>query len=345
MGRWRRVRLVGGIAVSTVFLGVTLSRVDLPEVARSMASASAPLLIAVVIIVLFDLALRALRWQALVRGSKAAESPSPFLLTAGYLSVGYLANSVLPARLGDVARAYLAGRAFAMPTLVAFGTIVVERLLDGTVMLALALASSFLLASNSDIRTISVVSLIGTMAGAIVVALAHRASRTQAGYTRLGLAVRRNVAKVYLGTRGLRDLRAGITILGLTVLTTTTSVFIVAIACRANGIALSPTQAVLTASGIALSLAIPAAPGSWGTYEFAGVAILTGLGFDANRALATVLLLRLVSTLPPAALGLFSVVLLNLRPASVFRAAEASLAAPRTGRREELRTTTEVVGP
>ena len=52
-----------------------------------------------------------------------------------YLAIGYFANSMLPARLGDVARAYLAGRAFGISRLAVLGTIVVERLADGLFIL------------------------------------------------------------------------------------------------------------------------------------------------------------------------------------------------------------------
>ena len=76
---------------------------------------------------------------------------------------------------------------------------------------------------------------------------------------------------------------------------------------QAVGIELSPIQAVLFLSGIALSLAIPAAPGAIGTYEGVGVAIITGLGYTPEQGLATILLMRMVTTFPPALIGLVSI--------------------------------------
>jgi uncharacterized membrane protein YbhN (UPF0104 family) len=72
----------------------------------------------------------------------------------------------------------------------------------------------------------------------------------------------------------------------------------------AVGLTLSPVQAALVMGGLALSTAIPAAPGSLGTYEFVGVAILTSIGVAPEAALATILLVHAMALLLPALLGL-----------------------------------------
>ena len=74
-------------------------------------------------------------------------------------------------------------------------------------------------------------------------------------------------------------------------------------------------------SGIALSLAIPAAPGALGTYEV-GVAIATSLGYTAEQGLAAILLMRVITTFPPALAGLVSLFILQIRPGELVQAAE-----------------------
>jgi uncharacterized membrane protein YbhN (UPF0104 family) len=64
---------------------------------------------------------------------------------------------------------------------------------------------------------------------------------------------------------------------------------------------------------IGLSTAIPAAPGSVGTYEFVGVSVLTLLGQDPASALAAVVLLHVIGTLPVALVGLVTTWALHLR--------------------------------
>ena len=93
---------------------------------------------------------------------------------------------------------------------------------------------------------------------------------------------------------------------------------------QAVGVNLSPIQTVLFLSGIALSLAIPAAPGAIGTYEFVGVAIVTGLGYTPEQGLATILLMRIITTFPPALIGLGSIWALHVRPGTIADTAEAA---------------------
>ena len=78
--------------------------------------------------------------------------------------------------------------------------------------------------------------------------------------------------------------------------------------------------------GLALSTAVPAAPGSLGTYEFVGTTILIGLGVPSEPALAIVVLVHVMATLPPAVVGLVMSWTLHLGPG---RLAAASLEAER----------------
>lgn len=76
--------------------------------------------------------LRIARWSVLL-----GEIGKPALrLVAETLVVGYAVNNVLPARLGEVFRADYARRRFGMAGGTAFGSIVIERLLDLAAILA-----------------------------------------------------------------------------------------------------------------------------------------------------------------------------------------------------------------
>jgi uncharacterized membrane protein YbhN (UPF0104 family) len=90
------------------------------------------------------------------------------------------------------------------------------------------------------------------------------------------------------------------------------------------GVELSPIETVLFLSGIALSLAIPAAPGSLGTYEAIGVAIIAGLGYTPEQGLATIFLMRVITTFPPALIGLVSIWALHVRPEAITASADES---------------------
>ncbi|MCU0484185.1 MAG: flippase-like domain-containing protein, partial [Chloroflexi bacterium] len=101
----------------------------------------------------------------------------------------------------------------------------------------------------------------------------------------------------------------------------------------AVGIAISPLQAAVVMGGLALSTAIPAAPGSIGTYEFVGVTILTSFGVAPEAALATVLLAHAIALLVPSLAGLVTTWVLHFNVREVATVAPAEPPGlPMTGR-------------
>jgi uncharacterized membrane protein YbhN (UPF0104 family) len=76
---------------------------------------------------------------------------------------------------------------------------------------------------------------------------------------------------------------------------------------------LTLAEVAIVMGALALSTSIHAAPGSLGTYELVGVAVLAPLGAAPAPALAAVVLMHVVATLPPALLGLAVFMRLHLR--------------------------------
>jgi len=317
------IRLLIGVVISAVFLAVTLRNIDLGKAADAIGRAAPAGLAAALAIVLIDLCLRALRWHVLLLNVEDATVRSPYRLAFGYLTLGFAANFVLPARLGDVARAVLAAGTFNAPRLSIFGTIMIERVSDGLTFLVLAILSSLVVAGASELRALTgyaIVLAAGGLAAAVVGWLAI--SRSALSSTRLATAIAGIVRRLSAGAGAFRRLRSAASFLGLTAVLATTATLVAWTVLRAVGVNLSPIQTVLFLSGIALSLAIPAAPGSLGTYEFVGVSIITGLGYTPEQGLATILLMRIITTFPPALIGLVSIWALHVRPDTIARSAE-----------------------
>ncbi|MEO5918623.1 MAG: hypothetical protein ABIQ17_03580, partial [Candidatus Limnocylindrales bacterium] len=58
--------------------------------------------------------------------------------------------------------------------------------------------------------------------------------------------------------------------------------------------------------------------------EFVGVAIITGLGFTPEQGLATILLMRVVTTFPPVLIGVGATWVLHVRPGAIVASVEAA---------------------
>lgn len=123
----RRVwRLVLGLALGLVLLALAARGVDLDQAWASLTRAD-PLWVGLSLLaVLSTTAAKVGRWRGLFPGS---ERPGLSLSTRALL-VGQLVNALLPARLGEVARAFLIGKGGKISKAGALGTIAAEKAFD-----------------------------------------------------------------------------------------------------------------------------------------------------------------------------------------------------------------------
>lgn len=316
----RRVRLLLGIFLSVVFVAITLSGVDTQQVGRLIFAASPLVLGAALGLVVLELGTRAFRWHQLM---KPVASAASYRRSLAFLCIGYFANSMLPARLGDLARAYLAGRAFNAPRLGILGTIVVERFADGVTMLFGVIVFGSIVAAGAAIRDTAVaLAAVGVAGIAVLAAGVIVARRAGLHSTAFGRVATDLVDRVGRGAAAIRSPGGLATIAGATIVAFVVAVSVVFTIASSVGLRLAPEQAALVTAGLALSLAIPAAPGSVGTYEFVGVSILTGLGFAPELSLATVVLVHVFASVPAALAGLIAMWIYHVRVQTIVDSAE-----------------------
>src|SRR5215471_4178050 len=130
-----------GVAVSAVLLWVAVRGVSLDEVLQQLRQVHTPWLVPLIVSIILRFWLTALRWQLLLKPVKRVGVHRLFAITM----IGFMANNVLPARLGEFVRAYALGRSESLSPSLPFATIVIERIFDGfTLLLFLVGGLSFL---------------------------------------------------------------------------------------------------------------------------------------------------------------------------------------------------------
>jgi glycosyltransferase 2 family protein len=117
------------------------SNINPQQTWAALRSANVLLLLAAFLVYYLSFPIRTLRWRILLQNvgytkSNGVKLPKfPKLLEILYIS--WFANVIVPAKLGDLYRAYLLRKETDLPTSRTFGTVLAERLLDLIVLLLL----------------------------------------------------------------------------------------------------------------------------------------------------------------------------------------------------------------
>src|SRR5690242_12571606 len=143
----RLIQLVIGLACTLFFLAIALYRVQLGAVSAALANANPFWIGAAMLIYAVNLALRAWRWQAILRPVAAI----PYPMVARALLVGYGLNAIMPARLGELFRAEFFKKTSGLSRVWGLTSIIIERLFDGiTVICCLGVGLLFTAAARPN---------------------------------------------------------------------------------------------------------------------------------------------------------------------------------------------------
>jgi uncharacterized protein (TIRG00374 family) len=292
-----------GVLISVACIYLVVRGVDLQKTADLLGGARPAWLLVAIAAVIADLVIRALRWQILIRPICRV----PFRRLSAYMLVGYLANNVLPARLGELVRSHYLGDREGISRSATLGTVVVERVVDTVVLVGIGAAAILVL----NVRGVVVnailvgVAIAALLCVALAVALAaHRLP----GAGRASAFLGRWPRIVGVATRlrdGLRVAALPRTVAAAAILSVAAwscTVVAVLAAGQALGIQLTVGEGALLAAGTNLATAIPSGPGYLGTFEYAGQSIAVAFGLGASTGLALALVIH-VLTLAVSSLG------------------------------------------
>jgi glycosyltransferase 2 family protein len=291
------LRAVVGIGISLVFVYLALAGVNLARTLALLETARPAWLALAAVSVVGDLACRALRWQVLMGPIRHV----PLRRLTGYMLIGYLANNLLPARLGEVVRSHYLGDREGISRSATLGTVVVERVVDTVVLVGIGAAAILVLHVRGVVASAVLVgvALSGLLVVALAVALAaHRlpGAARAAGYVLDRWPRVHGVATRLRG--GLRVAAVPRTVFLATILSVAAwsfTVLMVLAAGQALGIQLTVGEGALLAAGTNLATAVPSGPGYLGTFEYAGQTIAVAFGLAAADGLALALMIHFLA--------------------------------------------------
>jgi glycosyltransferase 2 family protein len=291
------------VAVTLLFSYVALNDIDLSLAWRALRTSDYWWLAAALIAFGLGCVARALRWRSLFAYGRRP----PFGAVMNAMMVGYLYNSILPARAGEAARVVvLAQRSTAAPVEVV-GTIVLERLYDVLAILVIFFAAERWLPHVSWFGAAAIAALvlaIAIAAAAIVLAvygdrplrLLLRPLRRLSLFS--GERLEHTLTELTDGLSGLRHPRLALEAFAWTIvawLLTALCAYLVSLAFHLH---LPLACGVLVAVAIGLSMILPSPPAAIGVFEGAALIALGAYVVPHSSALPYAVILHLVNFLP-----------------------------------------------
>ncbi|MEA3339292.1 MAG: lysylphosphatidylglycerol synthase transmembrane domain-containing protein [Chloroflexota bacterium] len=313
-------RLILGLILGLGLLAAAAHGVDLGQVRAALSQVRPTGVILALLAVLLTTLAKIGRWRALF---PKAEQPGLCLLGRALL-VGQLTNALLPVRIGDVVRAYLAGERGRGNRATALGTIATEKVFDVLLLLICAGIAAF----SGPLPPWLNVSLAGlAAAGLLLFFLAAALSQRQImdwmerwsrrlslrypldGEEPGGIGGRLNgiLRRGLTGLAALRDPR-------LAFVACLWSIIVWAVAAATNyllfwafDLTLSIGAALLLLVLLHVGIAPPSSPGRLGVFHALTVLGLAIFGIDRSSALAYATVLHLIVYLPQIVLGAIAV--------------------------------------
>lgn len=272
-----------GIVLSVALLWWTLREVKPAEVWAVLRASDLPMLVAAAALATCTFPLRAARWRVIL---EPVDDALPFGPLWRATSVGMMINNVIPARVGELARAFALARERPRVTLpAAVASIGVDRVFDTIVLFGLMFGAMLSpafpgatqiggrpLSSLALTATVGIVGLVGVLYALALrpdwfASLAERLARPVSAT----LAPRGHAAVLAFanGLSVLRSPRRFALVLWWTLLHWLCNALAFWVGFRAVGMALPFTAALFVQGVIAVGVAVPSSPGFFGVFEAA----------------------------------------------------------------------------
>jgi uncharacterized protein (TIRG00374 family) len=300
-----------GLLISGIFLFLAVRRVDFHEVGHAFKNANYWFLIPSICANFIGLWIRSLRWKVLLKPIRTLRMRDLFQSTV----IGFMANNIFPARLGEIIRAVVLGRKTGVSKTASFATIVLERMFDGmAILFFLAVTVGLLnLPFPGWLRKASIAAVAGyLLLLTLLIALKVRAETVMRLFKillrpfpeKFGLRILDLLKSFVEGLQMLHEWKALIVTVLFSFFLWIFPALSIFYALLAAGIHLPLSASFFLLVVLCIGVAVPSAPGFVGTIQFVSVIGLALFGVSRAQALSYSILFHLSQYIPVTALGL-----------------------------------------
>jgi glycosyltransferase 2 family protein len=306
-----------GIAISAFFLFLLFRKIDFDKLIAAFRQLDYRYLPPAIALTFVSYFLRAVRWRYLLMPIKRTRLGNLFSSTL----IGYMANNLLPARLGEFVRAYSLGKKEGIATSAVFASLVLDRLCDGFTVLLVLVITFFTIHLPPGMERVQGGLVTGgyvTFALYIAVLAFLTLLKQRTEWTvRLASRVMAPVSERFAEKAAslMRSFISGIriptqlphlaAILVSSLLIWASAIWPVDLVLRSFGVSLPVQASMFIMVFLVFAVMVPASPGYVGTYHFACVTALSAFNIGSEQALSIALVIHGLSFFPVIAAGLY----------------------------------------
>jgi uncharacterized protein (TIRG00374 family) len=303
-----RLSLILTLVFAAGLLYFSLRDVRWADIGATVSHAIIPYLLLVFVISSFSVFVRSIRWGILL----GAEQKLPVLTVFWATSVGYLGNSFLPARAGELLRTAMISSRSSLSKSYVFATALTGLAMDVIVVVALSSVMILTLPNTpawlrNGSRTMAIFGLIGM---AVLVILPHcepLVGRTL-GVLPIRVGIRNRLLRMaeqfLLGLRAFHHVSRFALFVGISFGVWMVDGISAICIAKALHMTLSFPVAMLLLAGLAVGSAAPSTPGYVGIYQIVAVGILPKFGTSKSEAIAYILVFQVLAYLVFSVWGL-----------------------------------------
>lgn len=289
---------VVGIAIGIAAIYFSVKNINSNELKESLSAVKPLWLVPIVLSNFIVIALKSLRWRIMLKRIKRIA----FWLMFRVLTIGYMANNILPARLGEAVRIHMLGKDAEVSRSTTTASLISDRIIEAVSFLLLA--ASLILFTNVPkwMHYGLTVTLIVTVVGYTVAIIYSTRDIEHKFLKKFQEGIRPLLHWNIFLEGSLMSLLSWFVQLGMIYMTQV-----------AFGVSLPFWSALLVLIAVNLAIIVPSAPAQLGTFELACVLAYTSMGLDKGTALLIGATYHLMQIIPITITGGLFIMVNQLR--------------------------------
>ena len=316
----KKIMFLAGILISIICSWLFVRKIEWSSLGTAFNEAKYIYILPTIILMYIGYYIRAIRWEVLISPIKKVSVLNLF----SAIMIGFLANNVLPARLGEIIRPVMIARKEKIKVSTSFATIVTERVFDILAVIVIASLLFHFLPSdpsqNTDSQAVihqlekcsAIMAFLGICAIASLFLLSLYPKKAGAVFERLLFIFPHhlrdklvNLLHSFISGLQVFDHKTKLIWIGvLSMILWLINAASIYVLCYSFDIDLTFAGACFVLVCIALAVALPQAPGYIGVFHIATQKSLDVFGIDLSSAQSFAILLWAISVVPVILTGL-----------------------------------------